>query len=369
MYTEKELVRIAKRENNTKRKYLVVNALQGKHIPVKADEAFGMFRCLADKLRGKYENERILLIGFAETATAIGAALAVELEMPYIQTTREIIDGVDYLFFTEAHSHATEQKLVKDDIDAIAENTDRIIFIEDEVTTGNTILDIIGVIKKNYGERIEFSVASLLNGMDGCALKRYSDNKIDVHFLVKTSHSEYTEIAEKIICDGKYHKCDVTTPEINFKEHKICGRTDARHITDGADYHIACHGLWLDIKNKTDCQAESILVIGTEECMYPALYVSAMLEKNGIKSRCHSTTRSPIDVSRAESYPLRERYELVSLYDDERKTFIYDIEKYDKVFIVTDSEYKGSKGVNSLINALCSAGNTDVSLIRWCSDL
>ena len=69
------------------------------------------------------------------------------------------------------------------------------------------------------------------------------------------------------------------------------------------------------------------------------------------------------------SYPLRERYELVSLYDDERKTFIYDIGKYDKVFIVTDSEYKGSKGVNSLINALCSAGNTDVSLIRWCSDL
>ena len=166
MYIEKELVRIAKRENNTKRKYLVVNALQGKHIPVKADEAFGMFRCLADKLRGKYENERILLIGFAETATAIGAALAVELEMPYIQTTREVINGVDYLFFTEAHSHATEQKLVKDDIDAIAENTDRIIFIEDEVTTGNTILDIIGVIKKNYGERIKFSVASLLNGMD-----------------------------------------------------------------------------------------------------------------------------------------------------------------------------------------------------------
>ena len=50
-------------------------------------------------------------------------------------------------------------------------------------------------------------------------------------------------------------------------------------------------------------------------------------------------------------------------------SFIYDIKKYDKVFIVTDSEYKGSKGVNSLINALCSAGNTDISLIRWCSDL
>ena len=33
-YTEKDLVKIAKRENNTKRNYLVVDPLQGKHIPV-----------------------------------------------------------------------------------------------------------------------------------------------------------------------------------------------------------------------------------------------------------------------------------------------------------------------------------------------
>ena len=35
-YTEKDLVKIAKRENNTKRNYLVVDPLQGKHIPVAA---------------------------------------------------------------------------------------------------------------------------------------------------------------------------------------------------------------------------------------------------------------------------------------------------------------------------------------------
>ncbi len=40
MYKEEDLVRIAKRENNTKRKYLVVNRLQGKHIPVSPKNAF-----------------------------------------------------------------------------------------------------------------------------------------------------------------------------------------------------------------------------------------------------------------------------------------------------------------------------------------
>ena len=52
-------------------------------------------------------------MGFAETATAIGARLAVRLHAYYIQTTREQIPGVSYLYFTEAHSHAAEQKLVK----------------------------------------------------------------------------------------------------------------------------------------------------------------------------------------------------------------------------------------------------------------
>ena len=42
----------------------------------------------------------------------------------------------DIYFFSEAHSHATEQKLVKDDIDRVINDIDRIVFIEDEVTLG-----------------------------------------------------------------------------------------------------------------------------------------------------------------------------------------------------------------------------------------
>ena len=34
MYTEQDLIKIAKRQNNKKRNYLIVNKLQGKHIPV-----------------------------------------------------------------------------------------------------------------------------------------------------------------------------------------------------------------------------------------------------------------------------------------------------------------------------------------------
>ena len=106
-YKEEDLVVIAKRENNTKRTYLVVNKLQGKHIPVSPSKALAMFDTLADILKNRYQNEKVLFVGFAETATAIGARVANTFGGIYIQTTREKIPDVDYLFFTESHSHAT----------------------------------------------------------------------------------------------------------------------------------------------------------------------------------------------------------------------------------------------------------------------
>lgn len=115
-----------------------------------------MMDALAIKVRLAYPGERLLLAGFAETATAIGARLAVKLNTGYIQTTREQIPDVEYLYFTESHSHAVEQKLVKDDLDANLHRFDRVVFVEDEVTTGNTIFKIVQILKKLIQENFVF---------------------------------------------------------------------------------------------------------------------------------------------------------------------------------------------------------------------
>lgn len=70
-YTKKDLVGIAKRENNAKRNYLVVNPLQGKHVPVSPTRALKLFASLAEELRDKYEGERLLLIGFADRKSVV----------------------------------------------------------------------------------------------------------------------------------------------------------------------------------------------------------------------------------------------------------------------------------------------------------
>lgn len=366
MYKENELVRVAKRQNNNKRKYLVVNRLQGKHIPVNGQEAFAMFDELAEIVKKSYSGEKLLLAGFAETATAIGARMAVKLNSSYIQTTRENIPNVEYLYFTESHSHATEQKLIKDDIERVIDSIDRIVFVEDEVTTGNTIMKIIDILEKSYPGKVKFAVASLLNGMDAESLENYDSRNIDVHYLVKTNHSTYTAIADSYKGDGEYTDKNTGTPGVAFEEYTVGNYQNARRCVNGESYENACGVLWDYISSKLDDNDKNLLVVGTEEFMYPALYISAKLSESGRAARCHSTTRSPITVSSEDGYPLHCRFELASLYDDDRTTFIYDLKKYDCVLIVTDSQNESDIGVNTLVNALALCGNDKIKLFRWC---
>ncbi|MDK2808683.1 MAG: hypothetical protein PWP24_1420 [Clostridiales bacterium] len=363
-YSEKDLVQIAKRENNTKRSYLVVDPLQGKHVPVSPKRALSLFDCLAEELSGKYKEERLLLIGFAETATAIGAHVAISMGTKYMQTTREVIPGVEYLFFSETHSHATEQKLVKDDIDAVIHDIDRIIFVEDEVTTGNTILQIIRILQKAYKKNIKFAVASLLNGMTKKHLEVFAAEKIDLYYLVKTDHSQYGELADSFLEDGKYD--DVNNTATNFIISNVEGWMNARRILDSSEYEDACRVLAKKVIDRMEVNSnDRILVIGSEEFMYPALYIGKEMEELGYHVRCHSTTRSPIVVSSEKDYPLHHRYTLQSLYDSNRTTYIYDIEEYDQVLVVTDSELKEQQGIQSLVGAL-GKGCKKINIIRWC---
>lgn len=367
MYTEEELVRIARRENNTKRNYLVVNRLQGKHVPVSPAKAMGMFHELGNLVKEKYLNERLLLIGFAETATAIGAAIAASIGCFYMQTTRELIDDAEYLFFSEAHSHATEQKLVRGDIESVITKIDRIIFIEDEVTTGNTILNIVRLIGKEYPTDVKFAVASLLNGMDEEAKERYRQHGIALHFLVKTNHNAYGKKAECAAGDGTYIRPDKTQCIRNGQNHRMSfpGFLDARRLVEGTKYQKACDELWEQIAKQIDfLEYQKILVLGTEEFMYPALYTGKKIEELGKEVLFHATTRSPIEASKEADYPLHTRYELASFYEEERTTYLYNIGKYDAVLILTDakSEYPSSR--NSIINALQQNGNTEIYEIR-----
>ena len=389
MYREEQLVRIAKRENNTKRSYLVVNRLQGKHVSVRPEEAFSMFEELAEGIRAAWGKERLLLVGFAETATAIGAAAAVKLGTLFTQTTREKLRGAEYLYFSEAHSHATEQKLVKDGVDRVIGKVDRIVFVEDEVTTGNTILQIVDILEREYPGKVSFGVASLLNGMDEEALERYRERRIPLCFLVKTDHGKYGEIAAGYRGDGTCLEADGRNPlqswgeaaeqpsgaaracgeKLVFRQIEVGGLVNARGCTAGDVYHKACEELWISIR-KTGCLVDKrrILVLGTEEFMYPALYVAGRIEeacreagqetaekpmeqRKGVSVRFHATTRSPIGICDTPGYPILSGRKLRSFYDPARSTYIYNPSPCDALIVVSDTPNTDLEALRELASA------------------
>ena len=100
--------------------------------------------------------------------------------------------------------------------------------------------------------------------------------------------------------------------------------------------------------------------------MYPAMYAASRLEDEGNEVRCHATTRSPIEVSTEETYPLHARFELRSFYDSGRTTYVYDLGKYDLALVFTDACGMARDGADTLMGALCECGNTDIVLYRWC---
>ena len=108
-YKKNDLLTIAKRYNNNKRSYLLVNPLQGKHLAVSPAKALSMMESLGEKVKKKYPETK-LVIGFAETATAIALKVAdtISSECYCINTTREVLpEGEDFIYFSEEHSHAS----------------------------------------------------------------------------------------------------------------------------------------------------------------------------------------------------------------------------------------------------------------------
>ena len=182
-----EFIKIAKRHNNSKREFLFVNTLLGKHIATPAKDAIEMAYklelCLCNTIvTCNWTDKKILLVGFAETATALAQNIFLKSTnhrslniVGYAQTTREDIVNNEYvnIAFEEEHSHATTQKLYFDkDLEY-----DIVVFVDDEITTGKTVLNFIDQFEK-YQPNKKYIVASILNWQNDKDRQLFEDRGI-----------------------------------------------------------------------------------------------------------------------------------------------------------------------------------------------
>lgn len=340
-YTMYQMVSVCKRHNNSKRDYLFVNKLQGKHVPVVPSEAVGLFKKLAEQVNiGTKKYNKIAVIGFAETATAIGRYVALNLpNCKYRgQTTREVLEGEQHLIdFEEAHSHAVSQSLYGD-IEKI-KDCDLVLFVEDEITTGNTIIDFIDKFKELVPD-MKYAVASILNWQSKENEEKFSELDIETYCLVRGAiKDEHAKI--------KLDKDEPITSKAGIQDfsnvkvvkHKLndCNFKSERTLT-GVNKPIITTSDMLNIANIVEANSK-VLVLGTEEYMFAGLKLAHMIETCITpKVKFQATTRSPIVASKDKGYVLNNKFRLHSAYDSSRETYLYNIERYNTVIVVTDIE-------------------------------
>ncbi|MDC7123428.1 phosphoribosyltransferase [Cellulomonas fimi] len=104
-----------------------------------------------------------LVLGYAETATALGHAVADALGgAPYLHSTRRPVEGVPSVgAFEEDHSHATTHLLLPADPVLLA-SAAPLVLVDDELSTGTTALHTIEAVHR-LAARDRYVVATLVD--------------------------------------------------------------------------------------------------------------------------------------------------------------------------------------------------------------
>lgn len=378
-----DLVVMGSRANNSKRNFLFISKVLGKHLEVKPDvcKATGFLlahlvyedkspfnmdifknylsnpvnsdNLIKEEMR-KYINpsENVLVMGFAETATGLGMSVACAIKNSYyVTTTRERLNSAKSFFnFEEEHSHATSHKCYLQDLDKL-KNADRIILVDDEITTGNTMLNLIKELEK-VSKAKKYTVLSILDWRNPEYLDKYEEFKkeLNVDIEVKSVIYGNIESLDNTVYTGDTEKelveeiiplsidiLDKVTHSLQDGGHKDYITTSGRF---GVSYDqmrgLESKAKLLAIKlSEGLTEYDKVLILGHGENIYIPSRIASYLPQADFKT----TSRSPIFVKKDKDYPIKDRY----YFDVEGvKYHLYnkkEIEKnYNKVFLLTEDK-------------------------------
>ncbi|MFJ9115939.1 phosphoribosyltransferase [Streptomyces sp. NPDC102394] len=142
---------------NPKRAHLLVSNVLGKHVPQSPSVVYGYGFALGRRVRellGAEEAGEAVVLGYAETATGLGHSVADGIgSAPYLHSTRRPVAGVAAAGgFEESHSHATSHLLLPED-PALLAGDGPLVLVDDEFSTGNTVLNTVRDLHARYPRR------------------------------------------------------------------------------------------------------------------------------------------------------------------------------------------------------------------------
>jgi adenine/guanine phosphoribosyltransferase-like PRPP-binding protein len=290
----KPLFRLAERIN-PKRSFLFVSTVLGRHIPVRPSDHMEAVRELVQRCDGVRIPGPVLVLGYAETAVGLGAAVARELasrrsghDLLYLSTTRHPVPGREWVRFSEGHSHATEHHVLRPDPHAAISSPDStLVLVDDETTTGSTFVALIQALL-NAGVRFaRVILITLTDWSDGAAARAVANLNPDMPVTsVSLLRGSWTWEADR---SARLPDLPGRIPPAYPEWAPLSGGSPRDGVRDWSG--LETERLAAQIAPQS---GEPILIIGTGEHVWEPMLLGEHLEREGAEVRVIATTRSPI---------------------------------------------------------------------------
>lgn len=409
---------------NKKRSFLFVSPVLGKHLPVNPSVSLLIGRALALVYSGQingYQKEirailnepekqrdfkidqlkdavialerPITVIGFCETATALGQAFFESFASParYIHTTREELSSREPLLaFEEEHSHATAHRVYADDPDFFKDDTE-VILVDDEVTTGKTNLNIIRDILRAFPQKKRFTIVSILDWRSTENQQAFRDMEQELGIqinevsLLKGTVEELGKVEglkeDSLITDSddlsQLDKLTISSEMPRLTRIDEQGKADGE--TGDPTYLLATGRFGLNENSYEEKQLQQIakqlqglrqggsaLVLGTGEFMYLPMRIASWMGEDVL---FHTTTRSPILSRNRENYPIFNKRQFPSPEQSGVTNYVYGIPTengYQDIFVLYERivDKESLQLLNHTLGAVCGAEIYFVDLVR-----
>ncbi|SFM71532.1 PELOTA RNA binding domain-containing protein [Streptomyces sp. cf124] len=355
---------------NPKRAHLLVSNVLGKHVPQSPAVVYGHGFALGGRVRellGEDGARAAVVLGYAETATGLGHSVADGVgEAPYLHSTRRPVEGVAQAGgFEESHSHATSHLLLPED-PALLAGPGPLVLVDDEFSTGNTVLNTVRALHERY-PRERYVVVALVDMRSTAdqgrlaAFAREIGARVDLVTAAKGTVRLPEGVLEKgqaLVAEheggagaapGRAAGCThtgVTRVELGWPAGVPDGGRHGFTPAHRARLESALPAMAARLAEALPPGARRVLVLGFEELMYAPLALARELERSvapdGPEIRFSTTTRSPVLAVDDPGYAIRSRI-VFPAHDDpadgpgERYAYNVAGSAFDAVITVVDS--------------------------------
>ncbi|MBT2366260.1 phosphoribosyltransferase [Streptomyces sp. ISL-10] len=360
-----ELLGLALRRN-PKRSHLLVSNVLGKHVP---QRPWVVWQCGYDlgrrvrELLGDAAARSAVVLGYAETATGLGHSVADGVALaPYLHSTRRPVDGVARAGgFEESHSHATTHLLLPEDPRLLA-GEGPLILVDDEFSTGNTVLNTIRDLHERF-PRKRYVIVALVDmraEQDRQRFTAFADEigaRVDLVSLASgtvrlpegvlekgqalVAEHEPTAHAPAPTPAGRRTRVDLDWPA-GVPDGGRHGFTPEHRRALEAALPAMAERI-ADTLGEATAQDRRVLVLGFEELMYAPLRIGVALDRRTEAEVYYSTTtRSPVLAVDDPGYAIRTRL-VFPAHDDPAdgpgERYAYNVAGggFDAVVVVVDS--------------------------------